>query len=580
MTPGDHPAARATAPSSCSAPPATALISADQLEATTQDPRLHALPNAADGACPAEHRAARSWPSTASWRTLDVTSPTCATTGRRTASCSTPMTSPTASSSSTTSATRPCTTRSPAWPTARCSRELVERARPQGNGVGRACCSSTSTTSRPSTTASATPSATSCSSAVAERLAASLPADATAPASAATSSPCWSSASGDELGPVGVALRLLNELRRPFEHQRPGDRGHRQHRHRRHRRRAATTAEVVLRNADMAMYLAKEQGKGRVELFEEAMHATAFERLELKADLARGIEAGPAAPRLPAHRVARDRAHHRRRGAGALAPPAAGPAVARRASSRSPRRPGSSCRSAGGCSRRPASSCAAWQLSLPAAPPLSMSVNLSVRQLEQRDHRRRRAATWSTGRPRPVDPHPRDHRDDGHRPTPTRQRRLAALQGARRAARARRLRHRLLVARLPASDLPVDMLKIDRSFVDGLGDGEATPVVEAIIELAQRARRAHGGRGHRAPSSSTALQQLGCDLGQGYCFSGPVEADQLGDLLAASLIDGGSSPLPARRKRPRLTVVGDRSGTWGVAQAGPRVREALTGTRG
>ena len=35
-----------------------------------------------------------------------------------------------------------------------------------------------------------------------------------------------------------------------------------------------------------------------------------------------------------------------------------------------------------------------------------------------------------------------------------------------------------------------------------------------------------------------ALQQLGCDLGQGYFFSGPVEANQLGDLLAASLIDG------------------------------------------
>jgi hypothetical protein len=44
-----------------------------------------------------------------------------------------------------------------------------------------------------------------------------------------------------------------------------------------------TTAEVVLRNADMAMYLAKERGKDRVELFEEAMHVTAFERLELKA---------------------------------------------------------------------------------------------------------------------------------------------------------------------------------------------------------------------------------------------------------------------------------------------------------
>ena len=49
-------------------------------------------------------------------------------------------------------------------------------------------------------------------------------------------------------------------------------------------------AEVLLRNADMAMYLAKERGKSRFELFEESMHASVFQRLELKADLARGIE--------------------------------------------------------------------------------------------------------------------------------------------------------------------------------------------------------------------------------------------------------------------------------------------------
>ena len=54
-------------------------------------------------------------------------------------------------------------------------------------------------------------------------------------------------------------------------------------------------AEVLLRNADMAMYLAKDRGKNRFEVFEEGMHATVFERLELKADLARAITSGQLA---------------------------------------------------------------------------------------------------------------------------------------------------------------------------------------------------------------------------------------------------------------------------------------------
>ena len=85
---------------------------------------------------------------------------------------------------------------------------------------------------------------------------------------------------------------------------------------------------------------------------------------------------------------------------------------------------------------------------------------------------------------------------------------------------------------------PVDILKIDRSFVDGLGVRQATPVLQSIIELAQRLGVHIVAEGIERREQLEALQQLGCDLGQGYFFSGPVEANQLGDLLAASLIDG------------------------------------------
>ena len=51
-------------------------------------------------------------------------------------------------------------------------------------------------------------------------------------------------------------------------------------------------AEELLRNADVAMYMAKEAGKGRYQVFEPAMHDTALKRLELKADLQRAVDNG------------------------------------------------------------------------------------------------------------------------------------------------------------------------------------------------------------------------------------------------------------------------------------------------
>ena len=49
-------------------------------------------------------------------------------------------------------------------------------------------------------------------------------------------------------------------------------------------------AEELLRNADVAMYIAKEAGKDRFQVFEPEMHDTALRRLELKADLQRAVE--------------------------------------------------------------------------------------------------------------------------------------------------------------------------------------------------------------------------------------------------------------------------------------------------
>jgi len=51
-------------------------------------------------------------------------------------------------------------------------------------------------------------------------------------------------------------------------------------------------AEVLLRNADVAMYTAKSRGKGRLEVFEASMHTAVVTRLEMKADLEQALARG------------------------------------------------------------------------------------------------------------------------------------------------------------------------------------------------------------------------------------------------------------------------------------------------
>jgi diguanylate cyclase (GGDEF)-like protein len=57
----------------------------------------------------------------------------------------------------------------------------------------------------------------------------------------------------------------------------------------------ASSAEALLRNADLAKNVAKGQGKGRIVVFEETMHADALQRLDLEAELKRAIEEGQLA---------------------------------------------------------------------------------------------------------------------------------------------------------------------------------------------------------------------------------------------------------------------------------------------
>jgi predicted signal transduction protein with EAL and GGDEF domain len=76
--------------------------------------------------------------------------------------------------------------------------------------------------------------------------------------------------------------------------------------------------------------------------------------------------------------------------------------------------------------------------------------------------------------------------------------------------------------------MPVDTLKIDRSFVHGLleEDGQSEEIVRAIIGLGHGLRKVVVAEGVETPAQRQRLRELGCDFGQGYLFArpGPVRA--------------------------------------------------------
>jgi EAL domain-containing protein (putative c-di-GMP-specific phosphodiesterase class I) len=81
---------------------------------------------------------------------------------------------------------------------------------------------------------------------------------------------------------------------------------------------------------------------------------------------------------------------------------------------------------------------------------------------------------------------------------------------------------------------PVEAIKIDRSFVGGLGlDSEDTTIVEAVVRLGQSLGLTVVAEGIESPLQLTRLRELGCERGQGYLFGRPrpaelIEAERAG----------------------------------------------------
>jgi diguanylate cyclase (GGDEF)-like protein len=80
---------------------------------------------------------------------------------------------------------------------------------------------------------------------------------------------------------------------------------------------------------------------------------------------------------------------------------------------------------------------------------------------------------------------------------------------------------------------PVDTLKIDRSFVDGLGeDSQDTAIVRSIVALAKALGLSVTGEGIETSVQREQLRELDCDRGQGYLFARPQPAELIERLFA------------------------------------------------
>jgi diguanylate cyclase (GGDEF)-like protein len=93
---------------------------------------------------------------------------------------------------------------------------------------------------------------------------------------------------------------------------------------------------------------------------------------------------------------------------------------------------------------------------------------------------------------------------------------------------------------------PIDTLKIDKSFIDGLTTSrEGYAVVAAITQLGQTLHLEVVAEGLETEEQLAALHALDCPLGQGYHFSRPVPAGDAVKLLLTGRKDSPTVPVPA-----------------------------------
>ena len=294
--------------------------------------------------------------------------------------------------------------------------------------------------------------------------------------------------------------------------------------------------EALLRDADAAMYRAKERGRARYELFDSAMRARAVARLETEATLRSALEDGQLSlsyqPEVSiadgrligAEALLRWRPDARAADDRELTPPSEFIAVAEETGLIVP--------IGEWVLREACAHLARWRDVSPERAPDRVSINLSGRQLASTDlvdvvER----ALETAGLPPSVlcmEVTESVLMDD-----------IELAVGALKALKALGVEIAIDDFGTGYSSLahlrrfPVDMLKIDHSFVDGLGrNPEDAAIVRAVIALAQTLELTVVAEGVERPEQLEALRALGCERAQGNLFSSPLPEPAFAELLA------------------------------------------------
>ena len=290
------------------------------------------------------------------------------------------------------------------------------------------------------------------------------------------------------------------------------------------------TADELLRNADVSMYIAKSKGKNRVEVFEPSMHAAALARLALKGDLERALERDeffvlyqPVLDLTTLQVVGVEalvRWRHPERGVVGpmdFIPVAEETGVIMQLGS--------------WVLRQACEQAVAWDRSTPDRR-VTMNVNVSGRQVAEPGFVAEVARIIAeTG----VDPARLVLEfTEGVliQDTDATMATLRALKG--------------LGLRLAIDDFgtgysslsyvrqfPIDILKIDRSFVASMADGpDETALMHSILNLSETLHLQTVAEGIEDAGQLAELRALGADLGQGFLFAKALESNEISALLS------------------------------------------------
>jgi diguanylate cyclase (GGDEF)-like protein/PAS domain S-box-containing protein len=283
-------------------------------------------------------------------------------------------------------------------------------------------------------------------------------------------------------------------------------------------------ADELLRNADAAMYMAKENGKGHYQIFEPEMHARALARLELKSELQRALEEGEFTLR---YQPIMDLARGDMAGAEALVRwehPVRG-TVAPEEFVTLLEDTGLIVPVGNHVLREACSWAAELQRECPREPALSMAVNVSVSQLQ---------------RPEFVEEVSSAIAESGIVASSlTLELTESVMMQDMELSLLRLHALRALGVKLAIDDFgtgysslnyvrqfPVDILKIDRSFLADRNP-EVTELTAAIVQVARIFNLKAVAEGIETPGQLAQLQGISCDFGQGFHFAEPLSAQAI-----------------------------------------------------